>query len=91
MKTRDTDSDSGISIEISTNTATSITPTPPPPPCPPSPMILEPLTTGEQDKPMPNYTLMVQEAIISLTKGKERYKTDYVVKLGQIVGEWGPD
>ena len=70
MKNRDTDSDSGISIEISNTAATSITPTPPPQ-GPPSPMILEPLTTGEQDKPMPNYTLMVQEAIISLTKGIE--------------------
>jgi len=69
IKTRDTDSDSGISIEISSNTATSITPTPPP--RPPTPMILEPLTTGEQEKPMPNYTLMVQEAIISLTKGEK--------------------
>jgi len=81
MKAQDTDSDSGISIEISTNTATSIqnfrerpvsiTPMTPPPLCPPSPMILEPLTTEEQDKPMPNYTLMVQEAIISLTKGEK--------------------
>ena len=64
-KREHSDSDSGISIEISTNT-TSITPT-----LPPSPIILEPLTTEEQEKPLPNYTLMVQEAIIALTKAEQ--------------------
>ena len=62
---RDTDSDSGISIEITSNTSkTSITP-------PPPPILLEPLTTEEQVKSLPNYTLMVQEAIIALAKGEK--------------------
>ena len=60
---RDTDSDSGISIEISSNTTSSMTPIPPPIPMP---ILLEPLTTEEQVRSLPNYTLMVQEAIIAL-------------------------
>ena len=69
---RDTDSDSGISIEISSNTTSSMTPIPPPIPLPilleP---LLEPLTTEEQVRSLPNYTLMVQEAIIALGKGEK--------------------
>ena len=63
---RDTDSDSGISIEISSNTTSSMTPNPPP-----IPILLEPLTTEEQVRSLPNYTLMVQEAIIALGKGEK--------------------
>ena len=63
---RDTDSDSGISIEISSNTTSSMTPIPPP-----IPILLEPLTTEEQVRSLPNYTLMVQEAIIALGKGEK--------------------
>ena len=58
---RDTDSDSGISIEISKS---------PSPRSPIKPIPHEPLTTKEQEKPLPNYTLMVQEAIVALTSGK---------------------
>ena len=65
---RDTDSDSGISIEISSNTTSSMTPIPPPIPMP---ILLEPLTTEEQVRSLPNYTLMVQEAIIALGKGEK--------------------
>ena len=64
---RDTDSDSGISIEISSNTTSSMTQIPPPIPIP---ILLEPLTTEEQVRSLPNYTLMVQEAIIALGKGE---------------------
>jgi len=71
-KREHSDSDSGISIEISTNTTSSSSITPP---CaPPSPIILEPLTTEEQERPLPNYTLMVQEAIIALTKAEKPAK-----------------
>lgn len=56
-KQRDTDSDSGISVEISSNNAPS------------TPIIREPLTTKEQEAPLPNYTAMVQEAILALTSG----------------------
>ena len=58
---RDTDSDSGISIEISKT---------PSPRSPIKPIPHEPLTTKEQEKPLPNYTLMVQEAIVALTNDK---------------------
>jgi len=54
---RDNDSDSGISVEISSNNAPS------------PPVIREPLTTKEQEALLPNYTAMVQEAILALTSG----------------------
>lgn len=56
---RDNDSDSGISVEISNSEAT------------PSPVIREPLTTKEQEAPLPNYTVMVQEAIFALSSGDQ--------------------
>ena len=62
---RESDSDSGISIEISSNTTSSMNQIPPP-----IPILLEPLTTEEQVRSLPNYTLMVQEAIIALGKGE---------------------
>jgi len=52
----DTDSDSGISVEISNDS-------------PSTPVIREPITTKEQEAPLPNYTAMVQEAIVALTAG----------------------
>ena len=52
---QDTDSDSGISVEISQS--------------PMKPIPQEPFSTKEQEKPLPNYTLMVQEAIVALTSG----------------------
>ena len=58
-KARDTDSDSGISVEISTGTSAPST----------SIFVNEPLTTFEQEKPLPNYCRMVQEAIIALSLG----------------------
>ena len=51
---RDNDSDSGISVEISSNNAPS------------PPVIREPLTTKEQEALLPNYTAMVQEAILGI-------------------------
>ena len=66
-KSRDTDSDSGISVEISfantssTSEASFL----------PSSVSTEPLTTLEQDKPLPNYCRMVQEAIFALTSGEK--------------------
>lgn len=56
-KQHDTDSDSGISVEISSINAPS------------TPVIREPLTTKEQEALLPNYTAMVQEAILALTSG----------------------
>ena len=49
----DTDSDSGISVEISNDS-------------PSTPVIREPITTKEQEAPLPNYTAMVQEAIVGM-------------------------
>jgi upstream activation factor subunit UAF30 len=51
----DTDSDSGISVATSSNSPR------------PTTVKREPLTTKEQDQPLPNYTAMVQEAILALT------------------------
>ena len=49
-----------------------MTPIPPPIPFPMEfPILLEPLTTEEQVRSLPNYTLMVQEAIIALGKGEK--------------------
>lgn len=50
--TQDTDSDSGISIEVSSVSEE---------------VKEEPFTTQEQDKELPNYTMMVQEAIYALS------------------------
>merc|ERR1711953_1066323 len=69
-KQRDTDSDSGISVEISNVTSLA------------TPIPSEPLSTREQEKPLPNYTLMVQEAIVSLTTGDKNKDVNGCSLLG---------
>lgn len=69
-KQRDTDSDSGISVEISNVTSLA------------TPIPSEPLSTKEQEKPLPNYTLMVQEAIVSLTTGDKNKDVNGCSLLG---------
>lgn len=69
-KQRDTDSDSGISVEIS-NVSSPMKPIP-----------HEPLSTKEQEKLLPNYTLMVQEAIVALTTGDKNKDVNGCSLLG---------